>query len=71
MSGWGNRTEWEVHIDIGGKDMLWALCTALMLLWLVGLISAYTLGGFIHVLLILAVVVTLIQVIQQIRTPAV
>jgi hypothetical protein len=36
----------------------------LVLLWLLGLVSSYTLGGFIHILLVLAVIVVLIRVIQ-------
>jgi hypothetical protein len=49
--------------------MLWTIAVILIVLWAVGLVSAYTLGGFIHVLLILAVVVILLQVIQG-RRPA-
>jgi len=44
--------------------MLWTICVILLVLWLLGLISGYTLGGVIHVLLVIAVVVVLIQVIQ-------
>jgi len=51
--------------------VLGTLFIVLMLLWLLGLISSYTMGGFIHVLLILALVVMLIRIIQQTRTPAV
>ena len=48
--------------------MLWTIAVILIVLWAVGLVSAYTLGGFIHVLLILAVVVILLQVIQGRRS---
>jgi hypothetical protein len=41
--------------------MLWALAVILVLLWAIGLVSTYTFGGFIHVLLILAVVVVLLS----------
>ena len=41
--------------------MLWALAIILILLWAIGLVSTYTFGGFIHVLLILAVVVVLLS----------
>jgi len=51
--------------------VLGTLFIVLMLLWLLGLISSYTMGGFIHVLLILALVVMLIRIIQQTRTRAV
>jgi Family of unknown function (DUF5670) len=44
--------------------MLWTICVILLVLWLLGLISGYTLGGVIHVLLVIAVVVVLIQVVQ-------
>ena len=44
--------------------MLWTICVILLVLWLLGLVSGYTLGGVIHVLLVIAVVVVVIQVIQ-------
>ena len=44
--------------------MLWTIAVVLAVLWLLGLVSSYTLGGFIHILLVLAIVVILIQVIQ-------
>jgi len=44
--------------------MLWTIAIVLIVLWAVGLVSAYTLGGFIHLLLLLAVIVILIRVIQ-------
>ena len=43
--------------------MLYTIAVVLLILWLLGLVSAYTIGGFIHVLLVLAVVVLLLQVI--------
>jgi hypothetical protein len=48
--------------------MLWTLFVILLILWLLGVVSSYTLGGFIHVLLIVALVLVLIRVIQG-RTP--
>jgi hypothetical protein len=45
------------------EQMLWTLFVILLILWLLGLVSSYTLGGFIHILLILAVVVLLIELI--------
>ena len=50
--------------------MLWTIFVILLVLWLLGLVSAYTLGGFIHLLLIIAVVVLVIQLLQG-RTPRV
>jgi hypothetical protein len=44
--------------------MLWTIAVILAVLWLLGLVSSYTMGGFIHILLILAIVVVLINVIQ-------
>ncbi len=44
--------------------MLWNIAVVLIVLWLLGLISSYTMGGFIHVLLVLAVVVVLVRIIQ-------
>lgn len=44
--------------------MLWTIAVVLIILWALGLVSAYTMGGFIHVLLVLAVIVVLVQVIQ-------
>ena len=44
--------------------MLWTNAVVLLFLWVLGLVSSYTLGGFIHILLVLAVVVVLIRVIQ-------
>lgn len=44
--------------------MLETIAIILLILWLLGLVSAYTMGGFIHILLVLAVVVILIRVIQ-------
>ena len=50
--------------------MLWTIFVILLVLWLLGVVSSYTLGGFIHVLLVLALVVLLIRVIQG-RSPVV
>jgi len=44
--------------------MLWTIFVILVVLWVLGLASSYTLGGFIHLLLLLAVAVVLIRVIQ-------
>jgi hypothetical protein len=44
--------------------MLWTIFVVLVVLWLLGIISSYTLGGFIHILLVLAVIVLLIRIIQ-------
>lgn len=44
--------------------MLWTIFVILLVLWLLGMVSAYTLGGFIHILLVLAIAVVLINVIS-------
>jgi hypothetical protein len=44
--------------------MLQTIAVVLVILWLLGMVSAYTLGGFIHVLLVIAVIVVLLRVIQ-------
>jgi hypothetical protein len=44
--------------------MLWTLVVILIILWILGLVSSYTLGGFIHILLVVAIIVVLFNVIQ-------
>ncbi len=44
--------------------MLWTVAVILLILWALGLASAYTLSGFIHILLVLAIIVVLLRVIQ-------
>lgn len=44
--------------------MLWTITVILVLLWFIGLVTAFTMGGLIHILLVVAVVVVLINVIQ-------
>lgn len=43
--------------------MLWTICVVLVVLWLLGMVSSYTMGGFLHILLFLAIAVVLINVI--------
>ncbi|MGH9796251.1 MAG: lmo0937 family membrane protein [Candidatus Acidiferrales bacterium] len=50
--------------------MLWTIFVILLVLWLLGMVSSYTLGGFIHLLLVIAIAVVLIQLIQG-RRPVV
>ena len=45
-------------------DLLWTIAVILLIMWLLGLVTSYTLGGFIHILLVLAIIVILIRVIQ-------
>jgi len=44
--------------------MLWTIAVIMLILWLLGLITSYTMGGFIHVLLVIAIVVVLLRVIR-------
>jgi hypothetical protein len=44
--------------------MLWTIFVVLLVLWALGMVSSYTLGGFIHVLLVIALAVVLIRIIQ-------
>ena len=44
--------------------MLWTICVILVVLWLLGMVSSYTMGGFLHILLFLAIAVVLINVIS-------
>ena len=48
--------------------MLWTIFVILLVLWLLGVVSSYTVGGFIHILLVLALVVLLINIISGPRT---
>jgi hypothetical protein len=44
--------------------MLWTIAVVLIVLWLLGLVTSYTMGGFIHVLLVIAIIVVLLRLIQ-------
>jgi hypothetical protein len=44
--------------------MLWTVAVVLIILWLLGVVTSYTLGGFIHVLLVVAIIVVLVRVIK-------
>jgi hypothetical protein len=44
--------------------MLWTIAVILVVLWALGLVSSYTLGGFIHILLVLAIIVILVRLIE-------
>jgi hypothetical protein len=52
------QTIWE------GDNMLWTIAVILIVLWLLGLVSGYTMGNFIHILLVIAIVIVLVRVIQ-------
>ena len=44
--------------------MIWTICVILIVLWLLGMATAYTMGGLIHILLVIAIIVVLVRVIQ-------
>jgi hypothetical protein len=44
--------------------MLWTIAVVLVILWLLGLVSGYTIGNFIHILLVIAIIIVLVRVIQ-------
>jgi hypothetical protein len=48
--------------------MLWTIFVILLILWLLGLASSYTLGGFIHILLVLAIISLVVQLVQGRRS---
>ena len=48
--------------------MLWTIAVILLVLWALGLVSSYTMGGFIHLLLVVAIVVVLVRVIKGRRS---
>ena len=72
MLGWRtDRAAAPAH-DAGNQPrrstMLYTIAVVLIILWALGLVSAYTMGGFIHVLLVIAIVVILLRVISG-RSP--
>ena len=48
----------------GDIDMLWTIFVVLLVLWALGMVTSYTIGGFIHILLVIALAVVLIRIIQ-------
>lgn len=44
--------------------MLWTICMILIVLWLLGIVTSYTMGGLIHILLVIAIIVFLVRIIQ-------
>ena len=44
--------------------MLWTIVVVMLILWVLGLVSSYTMGGFIHILLVLAVIALLVRIVQ-------
>jgi low affinity Fe/Cu permease len=51
-------------LPVEGEIMLWTICMVLIVLWLLGMVTSYTMGGLIHILLVIAIIVLLLRVIQ-------
>jgi hypothetical protein len=62
----GGQVEKTVGLSLFERisNMLYTLAVVLVVLWLLGLVTSYTMGGFIHVLLVIAIVVVLVRVIS-------
>ena len=46
------------------KNMLWTIAVILIILWLLGIVTSYTMGGFIHILLVIAIITVLVNLIK-------
>jgi hypothetical protein len=46
------------------NNMLWTIAVIMLVLWLLGLVTSYTMGGFIHILLVIAIVMVMVNLIQ-------
>lgn len=60
----GIRADARSRSTKGRRRMLWTIFVILIVLWLLGLVTSYTLGGFIHILLVIALVMLVINLIQ-------
>ena len=58
----GRDSVWEA--DIRRTGMLWTICVIVLVLWALGMVTAYTMGGLIHILLVVAIVSVLVRLIQ-------
>jgi uncharacterized membrane protein len=54
----------EIRYRLGERKMLWTITIILFILWVVGLVSSYTLGGWIHILLVLAIIVLIFNLLS-------
>jgi hypothetical protein len=55
-------------IDKGVTSMLWTIAVILIVLWLLGMVSSYTLGGLIHILLVLAIIAIVVNLLRGRKT---
>jgi hypothetical protein len=61
----GEQRLFSAHFLLhGGITMLYTIAVVLIILWLLGLVSSYTIGGFIHILLVVAVIMVLVKLIS-------
>jgi hypothetical protein len=61
------KQQWQalLTIVVTREDvMLWTICVVLIVLWLLGIVTSYTMGGLIHILLVIAIIVVLVRIIQ-------
>jgi hypothetical protein len=70
LSESGFQISWQGSKNKEGRKMLWTIFVVLLVLWLIGVVSSYTIGGFIHLLLVIALVMLLINLISG-RRPVV
>jgi hypothetical protein len=60
----GRLADCAHHGTKWSEQMLWTIAVILLVLWLLGLVSGYTINGFIHILLVIAIIVVIIRLIQ-------
>jgi low affinity Fe/Cu permease len=56
--------KWYEQLERRRYQMLWTVAVVLIILWMLGLVTGYTMGNFIHILLVIAIIVVLVRVIQ-------
>ena len=61
----GPMSRWATGLkNRKGEQMLWTIAVVLLVLWALGLVSSYTMGGFIHILLVIAIIVVVVGFLQ-------
>jgi hypothetical protein len=61
----GNKTDGRSCYRKGGGRMIWTIFVVLVILWLLGFVSGYAMGGLIHILLVIAVIVLVVGLFQR------
>ncbi len=54
----------KTHVSQKTKNMLYTIAVVLVVLWLLGLVTSYTLGGFVHILLVIAIIMAIVNLVQ-------